>query len=482
MIINFYKNTKVFLFDIRLYGSIVFPFFISYLHTMKKHVLLLSILILLLWQVAAQAQIITTVAGGGTNNPGDGGQAIDCELNSPTGVAVDAAGNFYICERDAHRVRKVTPDGTITTIAGTGVAGYSGDGGMATAAKVFAPYGIVLDETGNIYFSETGNHVVRKINVLGFISTIAGTGVGGYNGDNIPASSAQLAGPGGIAVDRDGNVYVADSHNYRIRKIILSGSITTIAGIDIGGFSGDGGFATNAKLNLPHGVACDDEGNLYIADMDNNRVRRVDATGIITTIAGDGYSGYSGDNVAATSVKLNRPHSVVKDLGGNVYISDASNHLVRKVNALGIISTIAGEALIPGDSGDGGPATAARLRSPTGITISSGGNLYIANFSSDKIRKISNVVSVLPQPAAVKQPNMDIYPNPNSGTFSIQVSTGLDEHVTITITDVLGRTIGRFVIVSKNPSLLRIDAPNGMYVVRANTDMWTISEKVSIQH
>ncbi len=277
---------------------------------------------------------------------------------------------------------------TIETVAGNGVQGSSGDGGPATAAQLNRPYGVAADSSGNLYIAGYLSHRIRKVDALtGNISTFAGTAGAGYSGDGGAAASAQLNEPYHLALDGAGNLYIADSNNHRIRKVDAAGVITTVAG---GGSSlGDGGAATSARLNLPYGVALDGLGNLYIADTGNHRIRRVDAsTGIISTVAGTGASGYSGDGGAAASAQLNLPYDVAVDGAGNIYIADRSNHRIRKVDAAtGIISTVAGT----GDGaygGDGGPAAEAQIYDPWGVAVDGSGNLYIADASNHRIRKV----------------------------------------------------------------------------------------------
>jgi len=276
----------------------------------------------LLWCYTSAAQAapgdIDTVAGGYI---GDGQQATVAKLSYPASVAVDATGNLYIAGWAAHRIRRV--DGTtsvITTIAGNGSFGYSGDGGPATAAALAAPESVVLDGAGNLYFSEWGNHIIRRVDSgTGVITTVAGSGTAGYSGDGGPATAAQLDTPEGVAVDIAGNLYIADSNNNRIRRVDgTTGIITTITGNGTWGFSGDGGLATAATLGTSRGIAVDAAGNLYIADSSNGRIRRVDATtGIITTVAGGGFNG---DGALATTAQLQWPAGVAVDAAGNLYI------------------------------------------------------------------------------------------------------------------------------------------------------------------
>ena len=265
-------------------------------------------------QAITRVTVIQTVAGNGTAGyGGDTGLAISAELNGSVGVAEDAAQNLYIADTGNNRIRKVDTSGVITTIAGNGNAGYSGNQGHATGAELHSPAGIAVDATGNLYIAYTGNHVIRKVDTSGVITTIAGNGAEGYSGDNGAATSATLHAPASVAVDGAGNLYIADSGNNRIREVNTSGIITTIAGDGTAGYSGDSGAATNAELNYPSGIAIDGTGNLYIADAGNNRVREVSATGIITTVAGDGTAGFSGDNGAAASAELNNPAGVTID-------------------------------------------------------------------------------------------------------------------------------------------------------------------------
>jgi trimeric autotransporter adhesin len=334
------------------------------------------------------AGVISTVAGNGTRgDSGDGGPATAAQLNSPTGVAVDAAGNLYIADNFNERIRKVTAAGLISTVAGNGTSGYSGDGGLATAAQLSNPSSVAVDTAGNLYIADTYNQRIRKVTTAGVIIAVAGTGTSGYSGDGGSATAAQLNSPTGVAVDTTGNIYFADTANARIRKVTAVGLIGTVAGNGTSGFSGDGGSATSAQLSYPTGVAVDSAGNLYIALGDNNRVRKVTAAGLISTVAGNGTSGYSGDGGPAAVAQLYTPGSVAIDTAGNLYIADTGNHRIRKVTAAGVIITVAGNGT-SGYSGDGGPATAAQL-SCSGVAVDTAGNLYIADSVNQRIRKVT---------------------------------------------------------------------------------------------
>src|ERR1017187_2970411 len=331
--------------------------------------------------------VITTVAGNGTTGfRGDNGPATNAQLD-PRGVAVDSAGNLYVADGNNDRIRKVS-NGVITTVAGNGTAGFSGDNGPATSAELYIPLGVAVDSAGNLYIADFANGLIRKVS-NSVITTVAGNGTA-FSGDNGPATSAQLSFPSGGAADSAGNFYIADFGNYRIRnRKVPNGVITTVAGNGTDGFSGDNGPATSAQLHGPWGVAVDSAGNLYVADRDNNRIRKV-SNGVITTVAGNGTVGFSGDSGPATSAQLSLPNSVAVDSAGNVYIADSNNNRVRKVSN-GVITTVAGNGLY-GYSGDNGPATSAHLYTPFGVAVDSVGNLYIADTGNYRIRKVSNGV------------------------------------------------------------------------------------------
>ena len=250
-------------------------------------------------------------------------------VNTPYGLAVDASGNLYIADLENHVIRKVTASGTISTFAGNTTLGFAGDGGPATGAWLDQPFGLAIDSAGDVYIADSANHRVRRVTPDGTINTFAGNGNAGYSGDGGPALSASLNGPCGIAVDASGNLYIADSNNDRIRKVAPDGTITTVAGNGAAGFSGDGGLATSAQLNRPFGVAVDAGGDLFIVDYLNSRIRQVTASGVINTVAGHTGFGYSGDGSAATSALMNFPSGLVLDPSGLVYIADADNNVIR---------------------------------------------------------------------------------------------------------------------------------------------------------
>ena len=342
--------------------------------------------------------MIITIAGTGKQGySGDGGPATGARLNVPEGVAVDAAGNLFIGDAYNHRIRRVDPSGTITTIAGTGKQGYSGDGGPAIAARISGPSGLTVDGNGNLYFS--GSERVRKIDPSGSITTIVGSGVSGAGGDGGPAIAAELNLPRGVAVDNVGNLYVAQSGHDRIRRVDPSGIIDTVAGAGDSGFGGDGGPAVDARLDYPLELAVDIIGNLYVADYFNHRIRRMDPFGNITTIAGTGKRGFSGDGGPAVDAQLHLPNSVAVDIGGNLYISDRLNDRIRRVDPFGNIITIAGTGE-RGFSGDGGPATTARLNQPRSVAVDRAGILYVADSGNHRIRRVdpSGIITTIAGP------------------------------------------------------------------------------------
>jgi sugar lactone lactonase YvrE len=424
---------------------------------------------------SAQAQIITTVAGcSSCPSLGDGGPAIDAQLFHPISIVFDDAGNYYITDRDNNRIRKVTPAGIITTIAGTGTAAFSGDNGPATAADISVPYGIAIDAAGNIYFTDGGGRI-RKINTAGIITTIAGNGTGVYNGDSISATAAGINGTGGIAIDSAGNIYVPESGNQRVRKISASGIISTIAGTGAAGYNGNEIAATDAQLHNPNYVCLDKAGNVYVADRYNNQVRVIDGAGVIHAFAGDTTSGYTGDNGPATAAGLYEPLGLYIDRFQNIYIGDTYNNVVRKVNTTGIITTIAGNGT-GGYSGDNGLAILAELGLPVGVTMDTVGNIYIADGGQSHIRRISSTLLV-PQINASNV--LHIYPNPCTDHFTVSAITSADEPVKITLGDITGHRIKELEGITNTLLVISLkDVPPGAYIVYAATAAGVQSEKI----
>ena len=339
-----------------------------------------------------QVHIIETLAGtGAEGGRGDGGPAARAQFDFPSGVAADTAGNVYVADTRNHRVRKIDAAGVISTLAGTAEDGDGGDGGPATEAQLCFPAGVAVDGAGNVYVADTWNHRVRKIDTSGIISTFAGSGVRGFGGDGGPAVQARVAYPVAVAADSAGNVYIADSRNHRIRKINPSGVISTFAGSGVRGFAGDGGLASNARLAQPSGIATDDRGNVYIADSLNHRIRKVQASGVISTIGGIGVRADNGDGGPASDAGIAYPVSVTADSAGNLYVVahtlETGNNRLRRIDATGSISAFAGVET-EGYGGDGSPAEDAQLAYPMGVFAGAGGRIYIADSRNARIRVV----------------------------------------------------------------------------------------------
>ncbi|MBU6402521.1 MAG: hypothetical protein KGS61_19545, partial [Verrucomicrobia bacterium] len=352
--------------------------------------------------------LITTVAGG----VGDGGRATNAGLWAPRDAVWDAAGNFYIADTANQRIRRVDTRGVITTVAGNGQQGFSGDGGAATNASLNSPSGVAVDGAGNLFLADVGNNRIRKVGTNGMMTTVAGNGRSGYSGDRSAATSATLNGPCAVAVDGSGNLLIADQRNYRIRRVAPDGIIVTVAGNGRLGISGDGGPATNASLASPNSVAVDSSGNLFIADLGNNRIRQVGTNGIITTVAGGGASD-PGDGGLATNANLMTVSGVAVDRTGDLFIAQASfPGRIRKVDPNGIITTVAGGGSIY--PGDGGLATRARLN-PTSVAVDSSGNLLLVEQQNNTVREVSTngILSTV----AGRPPN-----NPGDGVAAVDAS------------------------------------------------------------
>jgi len=362
------------------------------------------------WPARSQ-EIITTFAGNGqVSYSGDGGPAINAALNYPKGLAIGANGSLYIADTENFRVRVVNSLGIINTFAGNGVDSYSGDGSAAISAGFSDVMGVAVTSAGNVYIADASNRVVREVSTAGTVTTIAGIGVQGFSGDGGLATAAALGRPVALALDVSGNLYIVDSVNQRVRRIGTNGIITTVAGNGNSAYAGDGGPATLASFSFPLGVTVDSADNIYVADAGNNRVRKITAsTGIITTVAGNGQAGFSGDGASAANATLNLPSDVALDGAGNLYIADAGNNRVRMVNSAGVITTIAGTST-NGFTGDGGPAAQAELNNPWGLTTDASGDVYIADRVNSRIR----LISANPTAPPVVPPNAVV----NAATFT----------------------------------------------------------------
>ncbi|HTB32331.1 MAG TPA: T9SS type A sorting domain-containing protein [Bacteroidia bacterium] len=450
---------------------------------MKK--LLLIPFSLLLSPFLCEAQIITTIAGTGTGGyNGDNIQATAAEVNTPSDMSTDKAGNVYICDFLNNRIRRVDAiTGIITTYAGTGTAGYNGDNIAATAAEIFEPTGIAVDTSGNVFIADYQNHRARRVDHLTQImTTVAGTGTGAYNGDNIAATSAELQDPEGVSTDDSGNVYIADTYNYRIRKIITkTGIITTVAGNGVLGYSGDGGSAVLAEINHVEKVKAGPNGDVYIPEEVNYRIRYVDYnTGIITTIGGNGMYGFSGNGGQATAAEIAGPEGITLDALGNVYFADISNNWVQKIDiSSGVITRVAG-LHVGGYSGDGGPALMAELRAPVGLHIDNMGNMYIADNGNQRYRKVSSITTGIPSVSNLDE--VAVYPVPNSGSMTVQLPGS--GYKLLKVYDAIGREVYAQLLDASKPDItLNINlgnVSNGIYIMQIITNTGTLGKRIVI--
>ena len=336
---------------------------------------------------------IVTAAGNGTaSSAGDGLQASEASLNRPRSVFALPGGGFVWAEPWSNRVRTLSADGVVSTVAGTGAQGYGGDGGPATAAALNFVHSAAPLGDGSLLLADTQNNRIRKISPAGTITTVAGTGSAGFTGDGGPATSARINNPRGVVGLADGGFLIPDTNNHRVRRVWPDGTITTVAGTGVQGFSGDGGPATAAQLSAPFGVAPTADGGFLVVDVGNQRIRKVSAAGTITTVAGTGVAGYAGDGGPATAALINNPHNLVVQPDGSFLIADASNERVRLVAVDGTISTLTGTG-VRGFSGDGGPAAAAQISVPKAVGLTAAGDVLIADEQNNRIRFVGTPVA-----------------------------------------------------------------------------------------
>lgn len=410
----------------------------------------------------AQVKHIKTIAGTGMGAyGGDGGASTGAALHSPYVVSLDGLGNAYILDRLNARIRKIYASGVIVTVVGTGSTGYTGDGSAGTSADI-TPSGLAVANT-EVYIADSYHRVIRKLNSAGLMSTIAGTGIYAYSGDGGPAVNASFKTPSGMAFDGAGNLYIADGDANVVRKINPAGNISTFAGTGTAGFSGDGDFSNLATLDSPYAVTADAFGNVFISDVKNNRVRKVDVSGTITTYAGVGTAGYSGDGAQATDAELNRPAGLATDKDGNLYIADADNNVIRKVATDGTITTVVGNGT-PGFGGDYGPVNGCNLNRPFGVAVDAQGELYIADANNQRIRKTYTTTAV---GNVASEANIGLYPNPAGSRLSVN---GLSQGDKLSVLDITGRRLMSLESSSESMQNLDISSlANGVYVLTIAT-------------
>lgn len=408
-----------------------------------------------------------TYAGSTINGFCDNCSSTTYAIADPTRGVFDKNGNYYFAScLGGNRIRKINSIGIISTVAGNGTSAYAGDGGPATVAQLNSPVAVKFDTSGNMFIADFGNFRIRKVDKLtNNISTIAGVGIGGYNGDEIPATSAQF-GVNDICLDTSGNIYVADYNGRRVRKIDPAGIIHTIAGVGTIGYSGDGGPATSAELS-PNGITIDAAGNIYIADPYANVVRKINTSGVITTIAGNGNWIFAGDGIQATNAQIQPAHIAI-DNDNNIYVGDGFNKRVFTIKTSGMLYCVAGNGM-GGFNGDGGPATAASLDYPSGVSIDPCGNLFITEAGNKRIRKVTFNPTCNPAgvaEAATPTHSIYLYPNPTNTQLTI---TATEKINTLQVTNALGQPL----LYRQYPGTEQVPLdvshlPPGLYILRIN--------------
>jgi len=438
-----------------------------------------QLLVAFLFSMQVNAQVIVTVAGTGINGySGDGGPATNAKMSGPSAIVFDKDGNFYFTEESNPTLRKVSPTGIISRFAGIGTFGYSGDGGPAGSALIGGGGGLAVDKWNNIYLGDGDNHRIRKITTDGVIRTIAGTGVAGYNGDGISALSAQLNFPHGVGVDDTGNVYICDRMNFRLRKVDTFGNISTIAGTGVIGFTADGARADTAAIDESWYVVVDTTGNIYF--MDKARIRKIAATDHkLSTVAGNGVlGGYSGDGGPATAASIGTQYFTF-DSVGNIFLAEGGVCRIRKVSTDGNISTVTGNGLV-GIDPEGVGLSVARVISPTGIAFSPAGELFFTEKSGMKIRKITQAWDGVNELSGAHD-ILELYPNPVHGMVNVRINATAKEG-SLTIRDVSGMVVGTMTIPCNVKMQIDVSSlPPGGYTVNAKVGTDDASKQLIIK-
>ncbi len=443
--------------------------------TNKLFTTILSSCLLMTGIAQSHAQgVMTTAIGNGTyGNAGDGGPASAAFIGNPNDVCLDAAGNVYFVDYAFNVVRKVTKaTGIITRIAGTDTMGYGGDGAPAVNATLNAPQYLCIDNSGNLYISDVGNNIVRKIDATtGIITTVVG----------IPGNPSVLTTPMGIRIDDAGNLYTVDNFNNVILKRTSDGSLTTIAGTGVGGYTGDGGLATLAQLNAPVAIAINHAGDVFFSDQGAAYIRKISAaTGIITTIAGNGL-GFSGDGGPAIAAGLGSVYGMCLDDHGDIYIDDVSCSSRKIDMATGLIHVIAGDGVSSGYNGDGGTATAELLDVPMGLCVDpSNGNVLIADNDNSRIRMATQPDYVT---TAVKHVNMvtaSVYPNPSTGRFLVTVTED-QKPATVIVTNAAGDLLYTTTLTASQTTIDLAQQAAGMYFMTMKNINGSNTQKIIIE-
>jgi streptogramin lyase len=425
-------------------------------------------------------EIITTIAGNDSAGySGDFGPADSCRLAGPSGIFVDAGGNIFIADAGNNVIRRIDGNtGIITTAVGNGLQGYYGDGGPVDSAEFNDPIAVYVDRAGNIFIADWGNKVIR-VDSAGIIKTFAG---GGQGGDSVLATNTYFLSCAGVWGDDSGNIYIADTYAAKIRKVQAStGLIFTVAGNGTSGYSGDNGLADSAELGAPYGIFVDASNNIFIADA-NNTVRKVSgSTGIITTVAGTGMPGYTGDSSLAVNAQLNMPQGVFVDDTGNIYIADWGNNVIRKVNsASGYIYTIAGNG-VQGDSGNRGLAIGARLNGPADVFIDNQGNIYIADEYNNSIRKVYPGVPFAGIENPLQPLAFQVFPNPTAGVFKLAAGNNAD-NLNIEIYNLFGEEVYEHHNANRETQIDISGQPEGLYLLRVFWGDKTAIAKIIVNH